>query len=56
MLPMIVLRRLDCVLEPTKDKVLEAKEEFEQSGVTGQALEKARSFGRLVVCWRNLKC
>ena len=23
MLPMTVLRRLDCVLEPTKDKVLE---------------------------------
>lgn len=43
MLPMIVLRRLDCVLEPTKDKVLEAKEKFERSGVTGQALEKALS-------------
>lgn len=25
-LPLVVVRRLDCVLEPTKDKVLAAKE------------------------------
>ena len=27
-LPMVVLRRLDCVLEPTKNKVLEIAEKF----------------------------
>ena len=32
MLPMTVLRRLDCVLEPTKDKVLTAYEEFRSKG------------------------
>ena len=29
MLPMVVLRRLDCVLEPTKDAVLKRREELE---------------------------
>jgi type I restriction enzyme M protein len=29
MLPLTVLRRLDCVLEPTKDKVLETKKKYE---------------------------
>ena len=29
MLPMVVLRRLDCVLEPTKDAVLKKFEELE---------------------------
>lgn len=32
MLPMTVLRRLDCVLEPTKDSVLEAYEKFRDKG------------------------
>ena len=32
MLPMTVLRRLDCVLEPTKDKVLETYEQFRDKG------------------------
>ncbi|BAS29192.1 DNA methyltransferase [Limnochorda pilosa] len=32
MLPMTVLRRLDCVLEPTKDKVLEASEKWSGKG------------------------
>lgn len=31
MLPMTVLRRLDCVLEPTKDKVLEGIKKFQGS-------------------------
>lgn len=43
MLPMIVLRRLDCVLEPTKKKVLEEKTRLEAKGFTGVALEKAIS-------------
>ena len=43
MLPMIVLRRLDCVLEPTKKKVLAEKERLEAKGFTGMALEKAIS-------------
>ncbi|MBE0645589.1 MAG: SAM-dependent DNA methyltransferase [Bacteroidetes bacterium] len=32
MLPLAVLRRLDCVLEPTKDKVLEAKKKYADKG------------------------
>lgn len=32
MLPMTVLRRLDCVLEPTKDKVLEANKKWSGKG------------------------
>ena len=43
MLPMTVLRRLDCVLEPTKKKVLAEKERLEAKGFTGMALGKAIS-------------
>ena len=43
MLPLIVLRRLDCVLEPTKAAVLEKKGQLEQKGIEGKALEKALS-------------
>ncbi len=32
MLPLTVLRRLDCVLEPTKDSVLEAREKWADKG------------------------
>jgi type I restriction enzyme M protein len=41
MLPLIVLRRLDAVLEPTKKAVLEAKAKYEAMGLTGDAFEKA---------------
>ncbi len=41
MLPLIVLRRLDSVLEPTKQAVLEAKAKFEVMGLEGDAFEKA---------------
>jgi type I restriction enzyme M protein len=34
-LPMTVLRRLDAVLEPTKQAVLEMKASLEQAGITG---------------------
>jgi type I restriction enzyme M protein len=35
-LPMMVLRRLDAVLEPTKDAVLSMKENLDQAGITNQ--------------------
>src|SRR6266487_203796 len=35
-LPMCVLRRLDAVLEPTNNKVLEAKELLDAAGITEQ--------------------
>ncbi len=41
MLPMIVLRRLDCVLEPNKEKVLEEYKKLKARGLTGDALHKA---------------
>ena len=41
MLPLIVLRRLDAVLEPTKKAVLEAQVKYEGMEIKGDALEKA---------------
>ena len=41
MLPLIVLRRLDAVLEPTKKAVLEAKAKYSAMGLEGDAFEKA---------------
>ncbi|BAY94829.1 MULTISPECIES: type I restriction-modification system subunit M [unclassified Tolypothrix] len=41
MLPLIVLRRLDAVLEPTKQAVLEAKSKYAAMGLEGDAFEKA---------------
>ena len=35
-LPMTVIRRLDAVLEPTKDAVLRMREQLDQAGVTNQ--------------------
>jgi type I restriction enzyme M protein len=35
-LPMVVIRRLDAVLEDTKDEVLRMKEMLDKSGVTNQ--------------------
>jgi type I restriction enzyme M protein len=43
MLPLVVLRRLDAVLEPTKDKVLAEKKRLEDKGFKEAALEKALS-------------
>ena len=43
MLPLIVLRRLDYVLEPTRAEVLKQKAVFEAKGLAGPALEKALS-------------
>ena len=43
MLPLTILRRLDLVLEPTKDKVLAELEKLQAKGMTGPALEAALS-------------
>ncbi len=40
MLPMVVLRRLDCVLEPTKDAVLKCRDELEAQDMPEAAVEK----------------
>ena len=40
MLPMVVLRRLDCVLEPTKDAVLKRRDELEAQQVPEAALDR----------------
>ena len=40
MLPMVVLRRLDCVLEPTKDAVLKKLEELEAQQMPEVALDR----------------
>lgn len=41
MLPMTVLRRLDCVLEPTKDKVLAEYKRLREKGLKDNALHAA---------------
>lgn len=43
MLPLIVLRRFDQVLEENKQKVIAEKQRLEEKGITGPALEKALS-------------
>jgi len=40
MLPMTVLRRMDCVLEPTKEKVLQQYEKLQAQGHTEDAIHK----------------
>ncbi|PRG90612.1 DNA methyltransferase [Burkholderia gladioli] len=40
MLPMVVLRRLDCVLEPTKDAVLKQHKKLTAQGMPDSAMEK----------------
>ena len=40
MLPMVVLRRLDCVLEPTKDAVLKRRDELEAQQIPEAALDR----------------
>ena len=40
MLPMIVLRRLDCVLEPTKDEVLAQYKKLQSRGLSDEAVHK----------------
>jgi type I restriction enzyme M protein len=40
MLPLIVLRRLDCVLEPTKEKVLDQLKTLKAKGLSKEAIEK----------------
>ena len=45
-LPMTVLRRLDAVLEPTKQAVLERKQWLDQAGITDQAGVLAQAAGQ----------
>ncbi|MFO2857352.1 class I SAM-dependent DNA methyltransferase [Legionella pneumophila serogroup 1] len=40
MLPMTVLRRMDCVLEPTKDEILEQYEKLQTQGHSEDAIHK----------------
>ena len=40
MLPMVVLRRLDCVLEPTKDAVLKERDRLEAQQMPDAAMER----------------
>ena len=40
MLPMVVLRRLDCVLEPTKDAVLKEREKLEAQQMPEAAMDR----------------
>jgi type I restriction enzyme M protein len=40
MLPLVVLRRLDCVLEPTKDKVVAEYDRLIAAGTAPQAIER----------------
>ena len=40
MLPMVVLRRLDCVLEPTKDAVLKQRDELEAQQIPEAAMDR----------------
>ena len=40
MLPMVVLRRLDCVLEPTKDAVLKRRDELEAQRMPEAAMDR----------------
>ncbi|MEO5340951.1 MAG: type I restriction-modification system subunit M N-terminal domain-containing protein [Magnetococcus sp. MYC-9] len=48
-LPMTVIRRLDAVLEPTKDAVLRMKAQLDKAGVANQDAALRQSSGE--VCW-----
>jgi type I restriction enzyme M protein len=45
-LPMCVLRRMDAVLEPTKQKVLETRTMLDQAGITEQSAALANAAGQ----------
>ena len=45
-LPMTVMRRLDALLEPTKEAVLKTKEQLDQAGVVGQHPALCRAAGQ----------
>lgn len=44
-LPFIVLRRLDCLLEPTKEKVLETKKFLDEQKIANQSLALSKASG-----------
>src|SRR3989442_9032948 len=45
-LPMTVIRRMDAVLEPTKEKVLEMKEKLDSAGIIDQHAALCHSSGQ----------
>jgi type I restriction enzyme M protein len=45
-LPMIVIRRLDCLLEPTAEAVRETKERLDKAGVTNQEAALCQAAGQ----------
>ena len=44
-LPMTVIRRLDAVLEPTKDEVLRRKKQLDEAGITNQDSWRSQASG-----------
>ena len=52
-LPMTVIRRLDAVLEPTKDAVLSMKAQLDKAGVANQ--HAARECPELCVSGRSMR-
>ena len=44
-LPMTVLRRLDCLLEPTKDEVLKRDEFLERANIKNKELQLTKASG-----------
>ena len=48
MLPLVVLRRLDCVLAPTKDKVLKEYAKLQARGVPEEAMVRLLSRAALL--------
>jgi type I restriction enzyme M protein len=45
-LPMTVVRRLDCLLEPTKDAVLAMKKQLDKAGIANQEVPLSKSAGQ----------
>ena len=45
-LPMTVIRRLDCLLEPTKDAVLAMKKQLDKAGIANQEVPLSKSAGQ----------
>ena len=49
-LPMTVLRRLDAVLEPTKQAVMDMKENLDKAKITNQDAALRQSSGQACAC------
>jgi HsdM N-terminal domain len=55
-LPLVVLRRLDCVLAPTKEKVLAKHAELQKKGITNVELPLRRVSGQQFYNVSKLDC